>query len=139
MKKLKLLCSGIILSGILLFVLSCFLFSSPLYNWCIGLACALIVLGLGYLANAFLLSAGTMNSSRKHALCEEEDTSIKEKAGYLVCKCMNVILCIYLYILNELGCETRPMLLGISLVLLQFLLDLLIQLFLIRRSYKKEP
>jgi hypothetical protein len=121
---------------------SCFLIpsSDPVFGWCIGLASALIILGLGYLINVLLLiAAGRKFNPDSSRIENDYNTYVKERSGYLVCKIMNILLCLYLLILNELGCDSIILLLGIILVLIQFLLDFLIQLILhSRRGKDKE-
>lgn len=139
MKKVIILCVVILLSGVGLFTASCFLIpnSASVFGWCIGLATALIILGLGYLINVLLLITGGRKFNLDTSLKETDyNTYAKIRSGYLVCKIMNVLLCLYLLILNELGCDRIILLLGIILVLIQFLLDLLIQLILLRRKDK---
>lgn len=136
MKKTKIICIFIILSGIGLFIYTCFILpaASPVYQWCFGLASALIILGLGYLINTLLLLSEENNY--KSTLKEPYFITVKHKSGYLVCKIMNILLCIYLLILDKLQVEPIVLILSIALVLIQFLLDLLFQIFFYRK--KKE-
>lgn len=138
MKKVKLLCIFIILAGMCLFACTCFFIpeSFKAYEWCIGLSSALIILGLGYLVNILLLLSEKTGSSKKGEYSNEPHyAAVKHKSGYLVCKIMNVLLCIYLLILNELQVESFILILSIALVLIQYLLDLLLQIcFLSRRK-----
>lgn len=136
MKKAKIICIFIILSGIGLFIYTCFFLpaASPVYQWCFGLASALIILGLGYLINTLLILSE--KSNYKSTSKEPYFITVKHKSGYLVCKIMNILLCIYLLILDKLQVEPIVLILSIALVLIQFLLDLLFQIFFYRK--KKE-
>lgn len=132
MIKIRLLCIFIMLLGISAFTCACFLLpsASPYYNWCLGLAGALIVIGLGYFLNTLLNAA-----NRKNTLCPSSDAQevesryVKEKAGYLVCKTVNILLCIYLLILNKMQVKPSILLPGILLLLIQYLMDLILQLY----------
>jgi hypothetical protein len=134
------LCLILLAAGIALLITACFLVPSvfPLYQWLIGLACAMIILGLGYLMNTLIFSSEAVEKN-KRILPSAESTSlsIKEKAGYLVCKIMNILLCIYLLILNKMHVNPTVLLLSVALVLLQFLLDLLLQIYFFNKHYKE--
>lgn len=137
MKKIKIVCIVIILLGVGLFVGTFLLIpsSQPVYQWCIGLSSALIILGFGYLVNVLiLLSEKAEGKNHRSSAAEPQFAAARHKSGYLVCKIMNIILCIYLLILKELQVEPFVLILSIILLLLQFLLDLLLQLFFLSRK-----
>ncbi len=132
MKLIRILCLLIISSGIGLFLLSYFaLRHNPyLFPWCIGLACALIILGLGYLINT-LLSLIEHREIKKFKILKPKNGIInpKEKAGYLVSKIMQLLLCIYALILSNLNINPLALILSVALIIIQYLLDLFLQLF----------
>ncbi len=134
MKKIILFCIITIILGLGLFLGSNFLLpdSSPILSWSIGLGAALIVIGLGYLINLFILTNRTIGSNNQVESLYPP-TSAKEKAGYLVCKLMNILLCIFLLLVKELNAQAFVMILGIILLLLQFVLDLFLQFILFRK------
>lgn len=132
MIKIKILCIFIITIGIAGFILTYLLLpaSSLCYAWCLGLASALIIIGLGYLLNLLLLSANKKNTILPASVTlRQQHLSIKVKAGYLVCKVMNVLLCTYILILHEMHVKTIILLPGITLLILQYLMDLILQLY----------
>lgn len=133
MNKIKILCICVIAFGVTLLLYAC-LFISPelvLYRWCIGLASAFIVLGFGYLIHILLtLYDITHKDSSGNVPITQPDSSIKERSGFLVCKIMNILLCIYLLILHKMNASAIIIILGSLLLILQFLLDLLIQVIL---------
>ena len=55
--------------------------------------------------------------------------SAKQKAGYIVCKTMNILLCIYLLILSKLNAPRKIIILSIVLIIIQYLMDLLLQVY----------
>ena len=131
MKLIRILCLIIISSGIGLFLLSYFTLrhNRYLFPWCIGLACALIILGIGYLINILL----SMTEDREINKCKilKTNTGIvypKEKAGYLVSKIMQLLLCIYALILSNLNVNPLALILCVVLIIIQYLLDLFLQL-----------
>jgi len=131
MKKVKILCVFIIFMGISLFV-STYTFipaESVIFGWCIGLACALIILGSGFLINIMYSSANSSSAdSMKHIDLDKEYA--KEKSGYLVSKLMNILLCIYILLLEEFNANHTILLLSIALLVIQYLLNLLLYLHL---------
>lgn len=134
MNRIKLLCIFITISGTGLFVSTLFFLSpsSLIFHWCIALASALIILGLGYLVNVLLLlSESEVGKAVPRDPC---CNTVKQRAGFLVCKIMNVLLCIYLLILNYSQVEPFILILSISLVVIQYLLDLFLQIFLSGRQ-----
>jgi hypothetical protein len=137
MKKIRLLCIGATLFGICLIIFSIFALpdTSFVKEWCIGMASALIILGLGYFINSFLPSN---DGSVKRNNIQEEDSRLytKYKAGYLVCKLMNILLCIYILVINKLHTDPIILLLSIALVLIQYILDLSLQIYYAKRSDK---
>ncbi len=139
MNRLRVLCISIIITGILMFLSSYFLipFTSPVFGWCIGLASGLIILGLGSLVNV-LYGLYSATAKKQPPVSGEPYASVREKSGYLVCKIMNVLLCIHLLLLYKLDFPPTVILLGILLVIVQYLLDLFIQLFLLSRA-KSSP
>ncbi|MDD3174774.1 MAG: hypothetical protein PHF63_14150, partial [Herbinix sp.] len=100
---------------------------------CTGLASALIILGLGYLINTLLLLSDH-NKNYNNKSNQNNSIELKEKAGYLVCKIMNILLCVYILILNELQVESIVLFLTIALVLFQYVLDLCLQLYFTNRK-----
>lgn len=131
-KRFLILCISITLCGIALFVTSIFLIkeTSQLFGWCIGLGAAFIVLGLGFL----LRSAFDLMSTKNTILVQDTEAEMnlykaKERAGYLVCKIMMVLLCIYILILKNMDPDSFILFLSIALVVLQYLLELILQLF----------
>lgn len=132
MKLIRILCLLIISSGIGLFLLSYFaLGHNPyLFPWCIGLACALIILGIGYLINT-LLSLIEHREIKKCNILKPKTGIVnpKEKAGYLVSKIMQLLLCIYALILSNLNINPLALILSVALIIIQYLLDLFLQLF----------
>lgn len=136
MNKIRILCICLILSGITLFVTTFFLIpsSSKAYGWCVGLASSIIILGLGYFINICILL--NERQDKKHYPLPNElySISIKEKSGFFVCKIMNILLCAYLLILNELKTKPVIMILGIALVVIQFAMDLIFQIILLSKS-----
>lgn len=138
MKKIKFFCIFIILVGSCLLAYSCFFLppKSAVFSWLLGLASALIIIGLGYLINTILLLSEA-NRPSDHEIMQEGPyyITVKQRAGYLVCKIMNILLCIYLLILSKLQVEQIVLILCIVLILLQYLLDLF---FLIILSKRKE-
>lgn len=122
---------AVILFGIISIILTYLLLtvSSPLYNWLIGLGSAIIIIGLCYLLN-YLTVYWKFN--RNELLRQPPDNKLtyaKEKAGYLVCKIINILLCVYLLILNALQVEPLVLLLSIGLVMIQYILNLLLQIY----------
>lgn len=136
-KRFSILCICTAAAGILIFAASAFLLreTSPYFGWCIGLGSALIVLGLGYLIHSFYLQMGRdktdlpMECTSEHNIKES-----KERAGYLVCKIMLLLICIYIYILRLLNSDPLFLFLAIALVLIQYLTEfILLQYFLHRK------
>ncbi len=141
MKKLITLCLILLAAGVTLLITAFLLASSvfPLYQWLVGLACAMIILGLGYLLNVMIFSSGIVKNEMQSQHATGEPTySVKEKAGYLVCKIMNILLCIFLLILNKMHVVPSVLLLSIALVLLQFLLDLFLQNYFFYKQHKED-
>jgi hypothetical protein len=136
MKKIKIICIITLISGIGLFIcIYLFSLASTVSFWCTGLACSLIILGLGYLINTLLCEyENTHRNDPKSSLPAPVYSDIKQKAGYLVCKIMNILLCVYLLILNQIQADPAALILGIALVLIQYLLDLSIQIYLYGRK-----
>lgn len=137
MLKIKLLCITITISGICLFSYSYILIpsSKPIFMWCIGLAAALIILGLGYFIKTLLLSSGIEERKPQESIRKVlNNIPAKERAGYLVCKIMYVLLCLYIFIINEARSSSIILTLGIILLLIQFALDLLFQIYFYRRK-----
>jgi len=137
--KFRTLCIFVILSGIGLFFFTfqALYDTSPVFPWCIGLAFALIILGLGYFINSFLdFLKSNEAKPRKSFQLQENGIGFKEKAGYLVCKIMNILLCIYLLLLNALKADPLILFVGIGLVVLQFILDLTLQIYYANRKEK---
>lgn len=135
MKKIKILCIFIMILGIAMFTLTYFFIpaTSSIFPWCTGLASALIILGLGYLINTLLLLSDH-NKNYNNKSNQNNSIELKEKAGYLVCKIMNILLCVYILILNELQVESIVLFLTIALVLFQYVLDLCLQLYFTNRK-----
>ncbi|MHB8130789.1 MAG: hypothetical protein ACYDEX_17495 [Mobilitalea sp.] len=137
--KFKILCFIVFLSGIGLFFITTHVLSdtSPALPWCIGLACALIILGLGYYINFYCDDVKSDKAKHKKSSHRyEKSIGCKEKAGYLVCKIMNILLCIYLLLLNALKAEPLILFVGIGLVLIQYSLDLTLQIYYANRKEK---
>jgi len=127
MKKVKILCSFIIFIGIGLFV-STYTFISAksiIFGWCIGLACALIILGSGFLVNSIYSSVDSTSANSIKSVDLGKEFS-KEKSGYLVCKLMNILLCIYILLLEHYNADQTLILLSIALLVIQYLLNLLL-------------
>ena len=137
MTKIKILCICTIVVGVLLFSFSYFVMSpsSYLFRWMIGLASALIILGLGYLINVLIMIYDSSDNADHSNLRQGSYRSfVKERSGYLVCKIMSILLCIYLLVLNEINTRPIIMILGIALVVVQFALDLIFQLYYLSRN-----
>ena len=135
--KIKILCFLVFLSGIGLFFITTRVLphTSPIFPWCIGLACALIILGLGYFINSFCDFINSDKAKHRKSLQRNEKSiGCKEKAGYLVCKIMNILLCIYLLLINALKAEPVILFVGIGLVLIQYILDLTLQIYYANRK-----
>lgn len=135
MKKLKILCVLIILIGIGLFVLTNYFIptTSAPFGWCIGLACALIILGFGFFINIIFSSSEDSSIKNNHPVDWNKET-MKEKAGYITCKVMTILLCIYILVLQEI--ETNPviLLLSIALLLIHYLMNLFIYFYFIKKK-----
>jgi hypothetical protein len=135
MKKVKILCVLIILIGIGLFVLTNYFIptTSVSFGWCIGLACALIILGFGFFINIMFSSSEDSSSKSNHPVDWNKET-LKEKAGYLTCKIMTILLCIYILIMQEI--ETNPviLLLSVGLLLIHYLMNLFIYFYFNKRK-----
>lgn len=137
MTKIKALCICTALAGVLIFIITYFLLSpsSYLFRWLIGLASALIILGLGYLINILILIYDSSDKADHNNLLQNEYKSyVKLKSGYLVCKIMSILLCIYLLVLNEINTRPIILILGIALVIIQFSLDFIFQIYFLSKN-----
>jgi hypothetical protein len=137
--KIRILCFFVFLTGLGLFFIAIRVLpdTSPVFPWCIGLACALIILGLGYFINSFLEFMKRDEEKRRRSFQHyEKSNDFKEKSGYLVCKIMSILLCIYLLILNTLMVDPFILFLGIALVVIQYILDLTLQIYYANRKEK---
>lgn len=137
--KIRILCLFVFFAGIGLFFTIPRVISdtSPVFHWGLGLACSLIILGLGYFINSFLELA--IREEEKHRTSFQRDENsihFKEKAGYLVCKIMSILLCIYLLLLNSLSADSPILFLSIGLVVIQYILDLALQIYYVNRKEK---
>lgn len=136
-KRFSILCICVAAAGILIFAASAFLIkeNSPYFGWYIGLGSALIVLGLGYLIHSFYQQIGRDESNiPTECIPERNIKESKERAGYLVCKIMLLLICIYILILRLLNSDPLFLFLAIALVIVQYLTELiLLQYFLHRK------
>lgn len=136
-KRFLFCCISITVCGIALFLSSVFLIkeTNQLFGWCLGLGAALIVLGLGFLIRFFFDQIYIKNNACLQG--EGSDSSIrksKEKAGYLVCKIMMVLLCIHILIIKKMEPDPIILFLAIALVSIQYLMDLILQLYFINHK-----
>lgn len=136
-KRFSILCICVSAAGIILFVTSILFIkdTGPCFGWCIGLGSAFIVLGLGYLIRSFYNQIGRdekdmpLECTKEHNIKES-----KERAGYLVCKIMLLLLCIYIYILRLLNSDPLLLFLAIVLVIVQYITEfILLQIYLHRK------
>ncbi len=135
MKKVKLFCVLLLLIGIGLFAFSYFFLSQNniLFSWCIGLGCAFIIMGVGFLINISYHSMGIDSDNSMSQLDLIQEFS-KEKAGYLTCKIMNILLCIYILVIEHQNVSQTLLFITILLLVLQYLLNLLLYLHYSRKK-----
>jgi uncharacterized oligopeptide transporter (OPT) family protein len=136
-KIINIISITIIIIGIALFIITAFLLrDTTISSWCYGLGAAMIILGLGSFINSLLETAQIQINQRKRASYHRENTDIppKYRSGYLVCKLMNILLCLYLLLLDTLNSEPLILFIGIAIVIFQFLLDLVLQIYFSIRS-----
>lgn len=117
-----------ILFGTIAILLSCLLLTSstPYFNWMIGLSSAIIIVGLSFLLNYLTEYWKSDDRNPVKQFPDHQIKYAKERAGYVVCKIMNVLLCIHLLILNAMEVEPLVLLLSICLVVVQYFLELII-------------
>lgn len=135
MKKVIISCILTIAAGLCLFVCSYLWVPTKniLFEWCIGLACALIILGVGFLIG--MMHPSSENSSNTSVRQNEWSKEYsKEKAGYLVSKIVSILLCIYILLLEKMLVSHWIILVSISLLVVQYLLNLLLYLHFSRKK-----
>ncbi|HWT26807.1 MAG TPA: hypothetical protein VN131_02605 [Mobilitalea sp.] len=126
------ICFGIAMLGTALFIISTSILKegSRLFGWCIGLGSALIILGVGFLFSSFLENKSAEKKLRINSMENEQNiVYAKMRAGYLVCKIMNILLCIYLLILDSMKATRMIIIPCIALIAIQYLLDLFLQIY----------
>lgn len=133
MKKVKIFCILLIIIGIALFICTYFYIPSVsvIFGWCIGMACSLVILGSGFLVNVMYHDADSSTPGNYSDMSKEYP---KEKSGYLVCKIMSLILCIYILILEKTNVSQTILYLSIGLLVVQYLLNLILYLHFSRKK-----
>lgn len=126
---------GFTLFGIVLLILAVFVFpaKSPttIFGWSIGLGLCSFLLGIGNLIGS-KEDKGEISTkvSPKNYLCSPDNTNtipIRERAGYMVCKIMNLVLCAYVLILSAIHVPFFLLLMAIAILIIQFILDIVLQ------------
>ena len=131
--KNKIFFLGFIIVGIVILILAVFVFpmSSPtiISGWTIVLGFSVILLGIGNLIGSKFEHQGDfdLKATTDMKVLRDNPLQIRERAGYMVCKIMNLLLCTYVLILSAIHVAFPILLMAISLLLLQFILDIVLQ------------
>ena len=124
---------GFIIVGVIILILAVFVFpmSSPtiISGWTIVLGLSVILLGIGNLIGSkFEQQEPTdLKATNDTKILSDHPLQIRERAGYMVCKIMNLLLCTYVLILSAIHVAFPILLMAIALLLLQFILDIVLQ------------
>jgi uncharacterized membrane protein len=115
-------------AGIGLLLLAALVFTAEeqkrLSGWCFGLGAAAAALGWGRLAESFLVSAAQTEESRRAEEIERRDERnirVRERAGYMACRVMGLLLLVLTVILG-LASDVTAVVVTASLILGQLLL-----------------
>lgn len=144
--RIKIVCIVLIIAGILLAAASVLLIqttiwqapsivihkSTSVFDWSFALGCSLIVIGLGNLIDLYV----EIVKHRRH--CNEDPNEvyrdlykirIRERAGFMTCKVMYLLLCLVTLFLSSMQVSGKILFPVISLVLLQYILELVFILY----------
>ena len=92
---------------------------------CIGIGAALFALGLGGLMQQMMISAAETEEWKRVKTIEindERNIRIKERAGYMVAKSINYLLCLLILIAGFLRTDLHTILFLVSLLIAEFIL-----------------
>jgi uncharacterized membrane protein len=117
------------LTGILLIALGSCVFSADgqkkLSGYCIGVGAAAAVLGAGWFADSFFVSAVETEKVRRVKQIEvndERNVIIREKAGAKTAKYMNYVLDLFVIALGVMGAAPYLILTAAGLIAVEFIL-----------------
>lgn len=132
MKQKRILFGLQAVAGIILLLLGFLVFTANsvkmLSGLCIGLGAAVLVLGIGWLMQSFIVSVAETDAIQKAKNIEvhdERNIRIREKTGYMVAKVMNYLLVLFVLTLGFMGVDKAIIIMAAILVVVEFILVLI--------------
>jgi len=130
MKK-KVLYLLVSLIGIALLLAGLFLFTTDetkLYSGlCTGIGSAVAVLGIGSFILSIVtpsLEAAEIKKQKEIEVKDERNTAIREKAGYMVARCMNYVITAFIFTLAFMGADKVIILMAASLIVIELVMTI---------------
>lgn len=117
--------------GIILLLVGAFVLTADevkmVSGLCIGLGAALLVLGIGWFIQSFIVSAAEDEEIKRIKAVEvndERSIRIREKTGYSVAKIMNYLLLVFVLTLGFMGADKLIIIMACALIIIELILVL---------------
>lgn len=129
MKRKRFFFVLLMISGIILFLISLFVFTTDemkaYSGLSIGLGAACFGLGIGWFIQSWGISAKRFEQIERQKTIEvndERNTRIRERTGYMVTRVMNYILSAFIVVITLLGAEPGIIFMAIGMLVIELAL-----------------